>query len=208
MLIKTTTSIFTTLFLLFSLVSCGGGGSSNIEIEGVDGPHVSLSQDSMVVEMTLENVEIEGGLRYSIPRYPNSYLEIKGLDEGGTSLYMSLALVDVLNGDLLTLDPQALPGGRALPGVATGSLPAVAFSVENFNNMSFYVGPQVFGIFVPNDMGIDNSIATFRYFIGEKRAGTVSIVGNDVDGENGGILLMLDLNSSNKRALKRYMKRF
>lgn len=207
MLVKTTTTFFTTLLLLFSLVSCGGG-TRNVEIAGVDGPHVSLSQDNMIVRMTFENVELEGGLRYSIPKYPNSYLEVSGAAEGGATVYMSLSLADVLNGDLLTLDPQALPGGRPLPGVATGSLPAVAFSVENFNNMSFYVGPQVFGIFVPNDMGIDNSIASFRYFIGEKRAGTVSVVGNDVNGENGGILLMLDLNSANKRALKRYMGRF
>jgi len=207
MLTKTATGLFATLFLLVSLVSCGGG-TRNVDIAGVDGPHVTLSLDNMIVQMTFENLEIEGGLRYTIPRYPNSYLEISGLDNGGTSVYMSLALSDVLNGDLLTLDPQTLPGGRALPGVASGSLPAVAFSVENFNNMSFYVGPQVFGIFVPNDMGIDNSIASFRYFIGDKRAGTVSIVGNDVDGENGGILLMLDLNNANKRALKRYMSRF
>jgi hypothetical protein len=207
MLTKTATSLFATLFLLVSLVSCGGG-NRNVDIAGVDGPHVTLSLDSLHVEMTFENLEIEGGFRYSIPRYPNSYLEVMPSLEVGTLVRMSLALNDVLNGDLQNLDPQTLPGGRSLPGVATGSLPAVAFSVENFNNISFYVGPQVFGIFVPNDMSIDNSIASFRYFVGDKRAGTVSIVGNDSDGENGGILLMLDLNSSNKRALKRYMSRF
>lgn len=195
------------LFSLTTLVSCGGG-SSNIEIPGVDGPHISLLEDSMIVQLNFENLHIEGGLRYVIPRYPNSWLEVSEGAEGGTDMTMSLALSDIMNGDLLLLDPQTLPGGRALPGVAGGSLPAVAFSIESFNNMTFYAGPKVFGFFVPNEMGLDNSIATFRYYIGENRAGNISLVGNDADGENGGILLLLDLNSSTKRMLNRYMRQF
>jgi hypothetical protein len=196
------------LFSLTTLVSCGGSGGTNIQVPGVDGPHISLLEDSMVVNLTFESVDIEGGLRYQIPRYPNSWLEVSAAAEGGTNMVMSLALSDIMNGDLLLLDPQTLPGGRALPGVSTGSLPAVAFSIESFNNMTFYVGPEVFGFFVPASLGIDNGIATFRYYIGENRAGNISLVGNDIDGENSGLLLMLDLNSRNKRLLKRYMSRF
>lgn len=198
------------LFLIGSFLglSACSNGDNNVSIPGVDGPHVSLQQESMVIRLGLENIELEGEIRYSIPRYPSSWLEVKPAQNGGVNMTISLALADVLDGDLLLLDPQTLPGGRALPGVATGSLPAVAFSIEQFNNISFYAGPELFGLFVPADIGLSNSIATFRYYISDKRAGNLSLVGADDAGENAGLLLMLDLNQSNKRALKRYMNRF
>ncbi len=202
-------SLGLSLTALLGFTSCGSDNGSNIEIPGVDGPKVSLIQDKMLVSMTFEAVELDGGLRYSIPRYPNSWLEIApALNSNGTIMTMSLALSDIMNSDLLLLDPQSLPGGRALPGVRTGALPSVAFSIEKFNNMSFYVGPEVFGFFIPATLGIDNGIASFRYYIGDKRAGTISLVGADTNGENSGLLLMLDMNANTKRSLKKYLNRF
>lgn len=204
-----TFSLGLSLTALLGFTSCGSDNSSNIEIPGVDGPKVSLLQDKMIVSMTFEAIELDGGLRYSIPRYPNSWLEIApDLETNGTNMTMSLAISDILNSDLLLLDPQSLPGGRALPGVRTGALPSVAFSVENFNNMSFYVGPEVFGFFIPANLGIDNGIASFRYYIGEKRAGTISLVGADTNDENSGLLLMLDMNANTKRSLRKYLNKF
>lgn len=84
------------------------------------------------------------------------------------------------------------------PGVASGALPAVAFSIEKFHNMSFYLGRNIFGIFVPAQVGANGAIASFRYYLNKKAAGTISLVGADEKGENAGILLMINLTGTTK----------
>ncbi len=183
---------------LFS-TSCGNGTSaSNIQIPGVKKSAITLNNDSVLISFVFEAIQLDGGLRYNIPKYPNSYLEISpDLQSGGTLMAINLAIKDVANGNLQLLDPQSLPGGRALPGVATGRLPAVAFSIEKFKGMSFYVGPKLFGVFVPlKNLGIGNSIITARYYVSSTRVGNISLVGQDANGENSGLLLMLDLSST------------
>lgn len=204
------TALMITLVSLLGLTACGdNSGGNNIEIPGVDGPTIELSEENLKITMVFENVVMDGGLRYGIPEYPSSWLEVgPDFQSDGTLMTMTLAIDDVLDDDLLLLDPQKLPGGRDLPGVRGGSLPAVAFSVENFNNMSFYVGPEVFGFFVPAGVDFDNGIATFRYFIGDDRAGNISLVGKDENGENAGVLLLLDMDASTKKKLRRYARRF
>ncbi len=126
--------------------SCGDGTSAqNIQVPGVKGMSVTLVQDNVLISMVFENLQLDGGLRYNIPKYPNSYLEISpDLQSAGTLMAINLSLKDVLNLNLQLLDPATLPGGRALPGVAGGRLPAVAFSIEKFKNMGFYIGPKLF----------------------------------------------------------------
>jgi hypothetical protein len=189
--------------------SCGKNDSSNIEIAGVKGPKVSLLQDNLLISMVFENIQLDGGLRYNIPKYKYSYLEISpDLESAGTLMSISVSLKDIIDGGLTQLDPQKLPGGRNLPGVASGSLPAVAFSIEKFHNMSFYLGKEVFGIFVPVNVGVDGAIASFRYYISEKRAGTISIVGKDADGQNSGILLLLDIKGQVKTQMMNVYKKY
>ena len=194
------------------LTSCGGDATSgsNLQIPGVDGPKITLVQDTVLISVVFQNLQLDGGLRYNIPKYPKSYIEISpDLMSSGTLMAINLSLDDVLNGKLQTLDPQTLPGGRALPGVAGGRLPAVAFTIEKFKNMSFYVGPKLFGVFIPlNDPGIGSSIITARYFVGQNRMGNLSLVGADVNGENAGILLMLDMNAQVKSQLSAVAKKF
>lgn len=195
---------------LFS-TSCGNGTSaSNIQVPGVNGMSVTLVQDSVLISMVFQSIQLDGGLRYNIPKYPNSYLEISpDLQSAGTLMAINISLKDVFNTSLQTLDPQTLPGGRALPGVAGGRLPAVAFSIEKFHGMSFYLGPKLFGVFLPlNNLGIGNSIITARYFTGSNRIGNISLVGQDANGEHSGILLMLDMSTSVQAQLKSYAKKF
>lgn len=209
-MVSKTKSMAVTLLIALSLftVSCGENGS-NIEIPGVDGPKVTLHEDQVLISMIFENLVVDGGFRYAIPKYNESYVEIgPDLQSGGTLFAASLSLQDVLDGRVQSLPPQTLPGGRALPGVKSGKLPAVAFSIEKFKNSAVYVGPEVFGIFVPQKLNMPNSIATFRYFIGSKRAGNISLVGEDQNGENSGILLLLDMNSQTKSMLKKIQKQY
>ena len=178
------------------LTSCGGDTGRNIDIPGVQGPIVTLNGDNVLISLVFENMALAGGIRYNIPKYENSYLELSpDLMSGGTLMAISVDLDDVFGDTVGQLDPQTLPGGRALPGVATGSLPAVAFTIDQFYNMAFYLGPDVFGVFIPINLGLDNTIATFRYYIGDSRMGNISLVGADENGENGGILLLLDMSS-------------
>jgi len=195
---------------LFS-TSCGNGtSSSNIQVPGVQNMSVTLVQDSVLISMVFQSIQLDGGLRYNIPKYPNSYLEISpDLQSAGTLMAINISLKDVFNTGLQTLDPQSLPGGRALPGVAGGRLPAVAFSIEKFHGMGFYLGPKLFGVFLPlKNLGIGNSIITARYFTGSNRIGNISLVGQDANGENSGILLMLDMSTTVQSKLKSYAKKF
>ena len=197
------------LSLMTVSTSCGKNDSSNISIPGVTGPTVTLLDDNILISAVFQGMELDGGLRYQIPKYKNSYLELSpDLQSSGTLLSVSVSLKDVFDGELQKLDPMKLPGGRALPGVASGALPAVAFSVEKFHNMAVYLGPEVFGIFIPSKVGVDGSIASFRYYVSSKRAGTISLVGSDTNGENSGILLMLDLKGKVKQQLMNVYKRY
>lgn len=198
-----------TIATLGFTTSCGKNDSSNVEIAGVKGPTVSLLQDNLMVSMVFENIQLDGGLRYNIPKYKYSFLEISpDLESSGTLMSISISLKDIIDGQLTQLDPLKLPGGRNLPGVVSGSLPAVAFSIEKFKNMSFYLGKEVFGIFVPVNVGVDGAIASFRYYISQKRAGTISLVGKDVNGENSGILLMLDIKGQVKSQMMNVYKKY
>lgn len=209
--VKTLTiSLLFTSFAIFS-TSCGDGGSAkNIQIPGVIGPKVTLLQDNVLISMVFENINIQGGLRYNIPKYDNSYIEISpDLQSDGTLMAVSVSLQDVFGGGLDQLDPQALPGGRPLPGVVNGRLPAVAFTIEKFKNMSFYLGPKVFGMFVPlKGLNIGGSIVTARFYTGKTRTGNISLVGEDTNGENSGLLLMLDMGSSTKKRLKKVANKY
>ncbi len=183
--------------------SCGSGESS-LSIPGVKGPNLELQEDNLLISMTFENIQLDGGLRYAIPKYDNSYVEISpDLQSTGTLMNISVSLQDVFNGDLQLLAPQSLPGGRNLPGVSTGSLPAVAFTIPKWKNMAFYLGPKFFGVFIPVnlDIGQDNIISA-RYYSGNANVGNISLVGKDSNGENSGFVLLLDLSRTVTKRLK------
>ncbi len=205
-------NLLVTLLIVLSAAfgtSCGDS-STQLEIPGVDGPELTLQQDNLLIAMTFENIQLDGGLRYAIPEYQNSYVEIgPSLSSSGTLMSISVSLDDVFDGDLQLLDPQKLPGDRNLPGVASGALPAVAFTIPNWENMTFYLGSKFFGVFVPVKMNIGtNNIVTARFYSGKVRAGNISLVGPDANGENSGFVLLLDLSSSVKKRLKKIAKKY
>ncbi len=199
------------LSLNFILTSCGDGTSGkNVSIPGVRGPKVLLVEDNILIDIVFENLNLQGGARYAIPKYPNSYLELApDLESDGTILAFSISLDDVLGDNVRRLDPLTLPGGRPIPGVVEGALPAVAFSVEKLKNMAFYVGPKVFGIWVPlKKLDLGGAILTSRFYTGSKRVGNISLVSSDQNGENAGFFLALSVSQSQKNLLERQADKF
>lgn len=201
-------SLLLALLMSFALffTGCGNGGTANIQIPGVSGPTVALQGENIVIDMVFEKIMMEGTIRYAIPQVENSYVDLAtDATTGGAHLSFVVSINGLLKGYGSTVDPLKLPGGRNLPGVASGSLPAVAFTIEKFKNITFYIGKDVFGFFVPFDVGFDANIASFRYYVGTKRGGNISLVGRDADGTNSGILLLLDMNAQIQSKLQSYL---
>ena len=60
---------------------------SNLQIPGVDGPTLTLMDNELLIAMVFHNIELDGGLRYNIPKYPNSHIEISPhFQSGGTMM--------------------------------------------------------------------------------------------------------------------------
>lgn len=195
--------------ILFTSCGKNASGETSLSIPGVDGPKLQLVGDQMLISIVFENIAVDGGLRYPIPKYPNSHIEIgPDFESNGTLMVVAVDLDDVFNGALQQLDAQSLPGGRALPGVASGRLPAVAFSIPKWKNMAFYLGPKLFGIFVPVKINMQGAMITARFYVDGSRQGNISLVGEDSNGDNGGFLLMLDMSSSTQKALKSVAKKY
>ena len=200
---KMTTSwrrlLATILIMLFasSTASCrGGGGDQTIGVEGLKMPEVEYDSEFIYITAVFENLEIMGGLRYAVPKYPNSYLELgPDFESDGALLSIAISLQDLGSGSLTKLDPQTLPGGRPIPGIRGGKLPSVAFSIEELNNIHIYAGNSFLGVFLPMDsIDIQYLILTYRFHLKNgTRAGNISIIGQDHNGENSGALLLLKL---------------
>lgn len=145
-----------------------------------------------------------------IPKYSHSFIEISpDLQSSGTLMAVSIDLDDVFSEQLNQLDPLTLPGGRPLPGITSGSLPGLAFSIEKFKNIGLYLGQNVFAIWVPvKGLNMNGAIITTRFYADKLRLGNLSLVGEDENGENSGFLLMLDLKGKIEGQLRKVAKRY
>ncbi len=199
---------FTVVGLSTFTTSCGGEG--NVSIPGVQGPNINILEDNLIVSMVMENVNLIGGATYKVPKYKNSYIMFNPNLEGpGAVLSFTVSLDDLFDDDVTELDPKTLPGGRMIPGVAAGALPAVAFSVEKLKNMAFYVGPKIFGIWVPlPKFDLYGFGWTQQYKVGSRRVGNISLFGKDANGENAGFFLALSVKSSQEKMLKRQAEKY
>jgi hypothetical protein len=189
------------VLMAITLTACGGGSSAgkNPLIQGITGPDVEVVNGRLILSMVFQNISIDAGATIPIPKYPNSSIQVgPDFQSAGTLLVVTIAASDFLGSHGNFFDPQTLPGGRPLPGVAAGFLPALAIQVPQLMNMCFYVGPQVIGVFVPfNKLNLAGTILTFRFFNKSGSAvGELSLVGADSAGKNAGILAMVDVNLS------------
>ncbi|MBT3983270.1 MAG: hypothetical protein HOE90_18090 [Bacteriovoracaceae bacterium] len=204
----TVRSALTTVVLSFTLMlstSCNKPEGENPEIEGVTGPVLNLIEDNMIISIVFDDLVLDGGLRFPIPEYERSFVEVgPDFDSGGTLMTVSVSLQDLFDDKLKMLDPQTLPGGRPLPGVAGGTLPATAFSIQDWGmeDFAFYLGPKLFGSFIPFKLGVPGAILTYRFYVDGKRMGNISLVGEDENGQNSGMFLILDVDQATEDYLR------
>ena len=182
-------------------VSCGSQPTVP-EIPGMKGPFFNVLDGKVLISMTFDNLQIIGGGRFPLSKMPNSFIELAPGQTGGTFLQVSLDVIDVDSTDWGLVDPNALPGGRPLPGVVGGRLPSIAVNVPSLNNTTFYVSKQIFGFFIPMKTGTPVFL-TFPIFMQEKHVGNVSLVGEDQRGENGGMLMLMNLDRDSKARLQK-----
>jgi hypothetical protein len=194
------------LTLSIGLVGCGGqGGGLNPEIAGVKGPNVELLDGRFLLSMAFANLNVSAGITIPIPKYPNSSLSIgPDFETDGMLVVLTVAVEDFVNIGDRGLDPQKLPGGRPLPGVASGQLPAIALRVPEILNSVLYVGPKVIGFFVPfKGLDLAGQVLSFRFH--DKagvRVGNISLVGQDQQKQNGGILVLINIDQRISTAMK------
>ncbi len=182
---------------LTSLVGCGGsGGGTNPVIDGVDGPFVEYVWGKVLLAMVLKNVSVDAGVTMPIPKYPNSTLQVgPDFNSAGTLISLTINGSDFLDNKGEGFDPTTLPGGRPLPGVASGSLPAIAIQIPSLSNSVLYVGPEVLGFFMPFS-GLDTAGAIISFRFHNKAGapvGTLSLVGADTNGLNAGLLALMNV---------------
>lgn len=182
------------VLMAVTLSACVKGSGKNPLIEGVTGPDVEVVNGRLVFSMVFQSVSIDGGATIPIPKYPNSSVQVgPDFQSAGTLLVLTISISDFLKDKGSLFNPQTLPGGRPLPGVAAGVIPAVAIQVPKLMNMVFYVGPEVLGVFVPlAKLNLQGAIVSFRFYNkASEPIGMISLVGADAEGNNAGILALI-----------------
>lgn len=183
-----------------TLGACGKGSSGNETVPGVIGPKVTFVENKFLLSLVIKDLKLDAGVRIPVPKMPNSFLEVgPDLQTSGYLINFGMDLSDLqtlLKEEVQSIAPTTLPGGRPLPGVAAGQLPAIAIQVPKLNNVVFYAGPGVFGVFVPVPFPkeMNGFMLTSRFYDSEGvQVGNLSIVGGDTNNKNGGVLVLLPI---------------
>ncbi len=189
------------------LVGCGGGGGENPSIAGISGPDVNIVNGYFILSMTFRHIHFDGGVTIPIKNYPNSSISVgPDFESDGMLLTFNIAIEDFVEKENIEMNPQSLPGGRPLPSVADGALPAIAITVPELNDTIFYVGNKIFGVFVPFKMDFLGVTITHRFYdVMGIRAGNISLVNSDAEGENGGLLVLINVDKRIQKQINKHM---
>lgn len=181
--------------LMFPLTGCVVPGGDNQSIPGITGPNVELSNGYVRAYIVFNALSVDGGVRIPFPKYPNSSLEFgPDFESAGALLAVNIAVEDFLKDKGTFFPPNTLPGGRPLPSVGSGKLPAVAIQVPQLGNTVFYIGAEVMGFFIPF-AGLDflqGGMITGRFHNTKREPiGILSLVGSDAQKKNSGFLVLM-----------------
>ncbi len=140
------------LCLVVSLIVVFGGASKcNWLKPKIKLPDVKLTfGDPVTLSIPLKGKEITVGVRMDIPDLTGAYVElVPQVGKNDPYVFVSVPSKEFENEKFRLRDPATLPGGRSLPKIVEGKLPGVSFEVPQWNNMVFYLGLEVAGVFVP-----------------------------------------------------------
>lgn len=166
---------------------------TNLAIPGVIGPVIAVNGNYLTITVTLADLAVNVGADIPISGLPNSSIGVTPdvANGGGTDITFTLDFADVKAADIIS--GSTLPGGRPLPGIPAGELPAVGIQVPKLDNAVFYIGGNVFGFFIPVNLKVDGLIVSAPFYNSAGSfLGALSMVGDDSTGKNGGFLLLLN----------------
>ncbi|OFZ24623.1 MAG: hypothetical protein A2381_07230 [Bdellovibrionales bacterium RIFOXYB1_FULL_37_110] len=196
---------FTTfnLFIFLTLISCGN--NKNISIEGIDGPYILLSDQTLIMTMTFKNIKQESEASYKLPQFQNAYVEIGPSNNQELSITYRFNILELIEFDDGKLPLINLPDERGIPGMVGGSLPGIDFAINNFEYSSLYLSANHLGFFIPvASFEKFYSMTSFDYFINNKKAGSITMIGKEQNHHIPGILLLLDFDQDVKDDLLTY----
>lgn len=129
----------------------GGAEKCNWFAPKIKLPDVKLTfGDPITLTIPLKGQEILIGAKRDIPDLTGAFVElIPQVGNTPASVFLSVPSKEFDSPAFRLRDPGTLPGGRPLPKIADGKLPSVALVVPQWNNIVFYLGLEVAGIFTP-----------------------------------------------------------
>ena len=149
------------LFMVPLLASCGktqAGGST--DIKGVTKYDFRISSGRAVLSVVFSEINLDGGVRIPLARPKDGFIEMGPNFGGGTLFVISTPLTSLLNNQGLPYLP--LPDGRAIPGVYNGALQGLAVQLPVLGLTYLYMGEDVFGLFIPLELGSLPVVVTLR----------------------------------------------
>ncbi len=133
------------------IIVFGGANKCNWFAPKIKLPDVKLTfGDPVTLSIPLKGQEILVGAKRDIPDVTGAFVElIPQVGNTPASVFLSVPAKAFDSPAFRLRDPGTLPDGRPLPKIADGKLPAVALVVPQWNNVVFYLGLEVAGLFVP-----------------------------------------------------------
>ncbi|HBQ20579.1 MAG: hypothetical protein A2Z91_07330 [Deltaproteobacteria bacterium GWA2_38_16] len=137
--------------ILSLIIVFGGAWKCNWLNPKIKLPNVKVTfGDPVTLSLPLSGQEITVGAKLDVPDLEGAFVElIPQIGNVPATVFLSVPAKVFDNPAFRLRDPGTLPGGRPLPKVAEGKLPAVALEVPQWNNIVFYLGLEVAGLFAP-----------------------------------------------------------
>lgn len=144
--------------------------------------------DPVTLILPLKDLEITVGIRIPIPDLEGAFVELTPqIGANPSTLVLSVPAKAFDNPAFRLRDPATLPGGRPLPKIGDGKLPAVGLEVPQWKHIVFYLGLEVAAVFVPTQ-GKDPDVQITLPITDPngKDIGFISRIPQDNNGQNGG----------------------
>jgi hypothetical protein len=166
---------------------------------------LDIDKDTKDLILRLPMFPISGldGASLSIPieKIPGAKFSLEPLSRGGSALVLRIPLRAVIRGDVQLSDPQRLPNGDKIPGIASGELPSTAVEILKAKSIvaSVYLSKAFVGVFVTTPF---DPYVTLSYPLksATRTWGTFSTIAAK-SGANGGFFISVQIPSDVARII-------